>query len=562
MAKRHLFSPVLISGILAAMTTGCNPDEVTPLAPDTPSASAAAEDRPFYYYDHQRVDLELDPTRVVVARAQAPDPSEFAAAGLRVAASRRLPQMNGHWLLELQGGHDAAHVNASVKRLRALRRFDFVGQAYRVRSDRADVVLLNRVAVRFKDEVTKTQIDSLASAFGLRQVRAPSEKTPVYWYAYPLNADADPLTVAAQLDEHPLVLWADPDKVSNRRQTSIPNDAYFGLQYYLKNTATRNGIPVDINITPAWDYMAANPRGHVLQIAVVDDGVEARHPEFGTFAWGGVVQWFSWDAFAGNGGALVNDQCTDCPTNPAYGDTHGTSVAGMIAALHNNGGIAGAAQASGGVSIKAVRIFRGTDVATDAAIATALDQTAGVTAVNNSWGGGAPSNAITDAIRRGANDYRTVFVFAAGNNSLRSFGIIGQVVYPASLPEVIAVSAINRTGGVADYSPNGSAIDLVAPSGNNTGTCVGDVITLEPLNGGCDNGPNGDPNYTSTFSGTSAAAPQVTAIAGMVGYLNTNLSAAQIRGILVNNADSWGSATTYGGGKLNADRAVRATPPQ
>ncbi|MDP9353278.1 MAG: S8 family serine peptidase [Chloroflexota bacterium] len=183
--------------------------------------------------------------------------------------------------------------------------------------------------------------------------------------------------------------------------------------------------------------------------------------------------------------------------------------------------------------------------------------------INNSWGGGAPSDAITNAIRNALSQGRggsgTVVVFAAGNTSDRRNGHIGSVQYPATLSsttDVISVGAINRHGDPANYTPDGR-IDVVAPSGHDTRSCVGEVVTIDRYGSpGCNDGPNEDFSYTRTFSGTSAAAPQVSGVAALMLSYTPSLTASQVKSRLRGGADSWGSSTMFGAGKLNAYRAL------
>jgi subtilisin family serine protease len=186
------------------------------------------------------------------------------------------------------------------------------------------------------------------------------------------------------------------------------------------------------------------------------------------------------------------------------------------------------------VRVNSIRIFRrtyppesqqGTVAASTSQMAAAINyawNTLGSHVLSNSWGGGAPStaitNAITNALSQGRGGLGAVVVFAAGNPSNREGGYIGPVQYPASLSStrnVISVGAINRYGDPANYTPDGTwpwgpRIDVVAPSGHYTDPCVGEVVTLDRYGSpGCNDGPGSDINYTSTFSGTSATAPQV-----------------------------------------------------
>ncbi len=244
--------------------------------------------------------------------------------------------------------------------------------------------------------------------------------------------------------------------------------------------------------------------------------------------------------------------------NPCCNDTHGTSVAGIMLASQSNG--IGGAGIAPNVRMGAVRIFRqtyppeliedGIQVATQNQIADGINyawQSMGASVINNSWRAGAPSNAITTAINnaltQGRGGLGTVVVFSAGNTSDRALGVIGQVTYPATLSattNVISVGAINKSGQPANYTPNGP-IDVVAPSGHLTDACVGEVVTIDRYGApGCNDGPNDDDNATRTFSGTSASAPQVAAVAALLLSRSPGLTAAQVKARLRNTADPWG----------------------
>lgn len=564
--KRVIVSAIaLLTGIAA-----CDADQ-TPTAP-APKASlnaAAAASQPFYYYQGTKIALAQDPTRIVVSSSLSTGGAVRAAAaefGLAVTEAQPLASAKHHWILAVTGTPNATAAQARLRMQRDTR-FSFVSPVYKTLVGGSDVIPLNRIVVHFKRGVTRQEVDSLALADGLQVLRPPRPDSGLteYWLSYPSDISADPIRTAATLAANPLVEWTDPDKVSDRKIQSVPNDPYLYAQWHIYNsTYSLNGVRVDDDVEPAWDLTTGSSS---IRVAIVDDGVDVTQPDI-VSAWAGAQ---GYDLFYGNG-------YPDDALHPFSNDAHGTSAAGIIAATQNNGvGVSGIAP---GVTINVVRIFRHTapsypgdqgttQVASDAQIADGLTwayYTAHSDVISNSWGEGSPSNAITNAITnattQGRNGLGTVVVFSAGNSSNRSAGQVGAVVYPGSLStstSVVTVGAIGPTGAPADYTPDGSAITLVAPSSQYGGTCAGGGIVTTDRTGssGCNDGPSGDANYTASFTGTSAAAPQVAAVAALIlSREPTTLTSTGVRSRLTYGSVPWGTSTTYGAGKLDAYRSL------
>lgn len=304
------------------------------------------------------------------------------------------------------------------------------------------------------------------------------------------EAQADPAVLAVQVDRKVYVALgedaesreAPPEPTTSPEVTVQPVDDPLRSQQW------------------ALDQLAAEPvwtvsRGTGQTIAVIDSGVDATHPDLA-------------------GQLLVG---TDLVTAGGTGGTdpfgHGTHVAGIIAASAGNHlGIAGLAP---GARILPVRVLDSDGAGWESDIAAgvlwAVDHGAGV--VNLSLGGPDASEAvrtaITIAVSRGV-----VVVAAAGNER----GQGSSVSYPAGfgLPGELAVAATTKARVSAPYSNTGSYVSVAAP---------GDAI-LSTLAG----------SYKS-LSGTSMAAPYVSAVVALVRSAAPGLGPVDVVRALTSTAD-------------------------
>jgi len=323
-----------------------------------------------------------------------------------------------------------------------------------------------------------------------------------------------------------------------------PNDPLYSVQWALPS----------VRAPQAWDVNFGD-RGIV--VAVVDTGIPDTHPDMNANFWvnpgedlnrDGAVQpserngidderdgyiddFYGWDFVDGD-----NDPDDGGATGGTY---HGTGVAGALAAEWNNGDdIAGAAQ----VSIMNLRALdptgQGSSLNTSRAIRFAADH--GARVINLSLGTNETFTGPTDM--QLAIDYawsRGAIIIAAAGNGDPATGLGRATLdFPARLPNVLAVGALDEAETRARFSNYGNGLDLSAPGES--------IITLHPT------------APFQTLSGTSLAAPYVSAAAALVLSAEPTLTNVEVWNILNDTARTIGSQYEYGWGEVDYLSAVTA----
>ena len=356
----------------------------------------------------------------------------------------------------------------------------------------------------------------------------------------------------------PDVEYAEPDFLLKPAQTSSPDDPDYPKLYGLNNTGQSGGsADADIDASEAWDITTGDPS---VVVAVIDEGVDVRHPDLVNNIWtnpgesgsgretngidddrnGYVDDVNGWD-FANNDNGVYDPD----PVSGA-GDEHGTHVAGTIAARGNNSiGVIGVSWQTQIMPLK----FLGTNggYTSDAVEAINYAVARGVKISNNSWGGGGFSQALSDAINR-ADAQGHIFVAAAGNGGSDGVGDDNDAApnYPSnySSPNVVSVAATDSGDALASFSNYGaSSVDVAAPG----------VRILSTLPG----------HRYGSYSGTSMATPHVAGAAALLKAKDPSLDDAQLKAQLLQSVDAKGglSGKVATGGRANSARALGTNPP-
>jgi len=360
-------------------------------------------------------------------------------------------------------------------------------------------------------------------------------------YRVGLDPDIAVPQAVAQLASMPEVEYAEPNGVVRALQASgrfTPNDRFFPLQWHMKM--------VDAERT--WAIQKGDPS---VAVAVIDTGVA--YEDFGPFR---KAPDFGTTVFLPGFNVLTQ-------TSHANDDNfHGTHVASTVAEATNNGeGVAGLAFGSALMPVKVLdsegfgSFF---DVAEGVDFAVNFTQGGNkpVKVINLSLGGESPSLTLQRAIDR-AVVAGVVVVAAVGNEGRSTIG------FPASLPNVIAVGAVDARKQRAPYSNFGPELDVVAPGGN-----------LDRDDDG-DGRPDGvlqqtfDPDtafFLGRFddfgyffvTGTSQATPHVAALAALLVRQGITNPAA-VKAAIEQTAEDLGSAgrdDTFGHGLIRPSLAL------
>ncbi|KAH3743609.1 S8 family serine peptidase [Pelomyxa schiedti] len=341
-----------------------------------------------------------------------------------------------------------------------------------------------------------------------------------------------------------IVLWMEEQVPHNReKRYTTPTDPLYSQQWHLQPTST-----VHISAQGAWsrDILGTN-----IVIGDVDDGLQWSHPDFT----GNYRSDLSWD-FCGN----------DADPTPATSESHGTCVGGTAAAANNT-------MCGVGVAFRAylagLRLIYGT--VTDSMEASALSyKPQDISVYSSSWGptdsgqslegpGTLTQLAMADTITNGRSGLGCIYIWAAGNGQANKDNC-NYDGYTNSR-YTISVPAVDATGAQAYYSEKCAANMVAAPSSGRGGIVTTDLLGSYG---------SSSTDCSSSFGGTSAAAPIIAGVAALVLQANPRLTWRDMQhifahtSIMVNPADTdwvingggFHHSHKFGFGLVNATAAV------
>ena len=505
MPVRMVFSIILL-GLLGTTVVGQEPQ------------------RPWSYpYGDQSVSLVLDSpqTLVVKLESEVEDPRALLSAlvrstqGLVAGKEFRAQEYPGLHYLTLGKPLSPETWEALTEALTATPGIEFASPL--LRWERAEMTVRPELLITFDGSVEDEEMRAILRQFDLRLIRGFSAIDPTWMVAFegsPLRGFA----LSAELIQLDEISAVEPNFIHDLPELAVPNDALYGNQWDMNNTGQTGGTPgADMHMQEAWDISTGSSS---IVVAIIDEGVDVDHPDLAA------------NMVAGFDAVTADPTPEGVPGNANQGDGHGTCCAGIVAAVGNNGiGVTGVTWNS---KIMPIRIGFGnywtqTDWIVDG-LTWPVDNGADV--LSNSWGGGAASSTIQNAVAYGTTVGRGGLgcpnFFASGNDN-------AGVSYPAAYPEAIAVGASSP----CDERKSPSSCDGETWWGSNYGSTL-DFVAPGPLTTTVDIAGSGGysaGDYTSSFNGTSSATPHAAGAGALLLAVAPGLTGDEVRTLMRQTAD-------------------------
>lgn len=415
---------------------------------------------------------------------------------------------------ERASGKAAAEHLKSLERASGQKHDLVVYEAGKTRSEKTRRVVTRKVVAHLR---ANTDANALRLTINAAAVSLPAYAPGFAIFEFPSGQEAlatlPVLRASAGVESAEIVLAR---QFSRRFVPNDPRYAYSATntsyQWHLKNTGQNNAATGEDagGLETLWDTY----RGNGITISIVDDGLQINHPDLALN---------SAHAFHRD----WNDNTPNDPTGRPAQDNHGTSCAGVAAAIGNNsvGGVGAAMNAR----LIGLRLIAGN--VGDVENAEALNwRTDLVHISNNSWGPpdegtnlDAPGPLALAALENGALAGRggrgVIYAWAGGNGHDKN----DRSNYDGynNSPYTLSVAACDDKGTMTWYSEHGSNLIVCAPS---NGADRQGVTTTSNL------------GYVDDFGGTSSATPLVSGVIALMLQANPNLGWRDVQEIMIRSA--------------------------
>lgn len=492
------------------------------------AASAGADDEFYYSYFDQHRPLALNTAEIAVQVADWPGPDDIAQRLERagVAVEGVTPRAVPGWAVaNLNVQRSADEMLGLTSTLAASGDYAFVSPVF-VGTRGRPLLITPDLLIGFAESVGADEAEALLVQHEAGEIveRSFADLPNVYRVRSASHNGFEVLSLANALADLPEVVFCESDMLMQAELHYVPNDPLFPQQWALDQ-----GNDQDMDAPEAWDVTTGDPG---IVVVVMDSGIQQDHPD---------IHQIPGQDFTGNGtpGGGPYNNC----------DNHGTTVAGCISAVIDNGlGVVGVAptctvtSAKMGTTLEFLGFCLPFIDAQPSYVADALAWTVnqGYHVTNSSFGFDVNSTMTVAYNNAKANG---VISFASTGNDGT-----GSLAFPASLDSVVAVGALSSSGNRASFSQYGAGIAFCAPG-------EGILTTDRTGSAGYESGD------TATVDGTSFSSPYAAGVAALVLSQDSTLTPDEVEQVMNETCVDRGPAgydVEYGWGFVNAHNAVQA----
>ena len=476
-----------------------------------------------------------------------------SASNTRSGWDSQLPSfMPGEVILSFKDSGEAARASSLARS----QSFDKRGVSQTTTAGRLVRMVLTDSTAKTSSQGASTKSDSglatdnrsLAEAFGVSyRSRALKEYVELSAVASGLQED-----LGAQSGELNFIQQA----------TVVPSDPLFSSQKWHYDM---------INLSQSWERFLGVPRSPAV-VAVIDTGVFLSHPDLQANLVAGYDFIDAEISLDGDGPDANPDDPGETDLTGRSSGSHGTHVAGTVAAVTNNGtGVAGVAGLGGSVKVMPLRVLGKGGSGTTFAIGNAILFAAGqpvngvqrsikVDVINLSLGGTGACPQYYQAAIDAARAAGIVVVAAAGNE----FEDGNPTSTPANCSGVVGVGALGPDEFRSYFSQVQPYVDVAAPGGNSRLSSRYPFSLIISTNM---SGTLSSRGHTyNGIQGTSMAAPHIAGVAALMKSVWPNMRPADFDNLLsggqltrpANTRTDTARSSEYGFGVIDASKAVSA----
>lgn len=272
------------------------------------------------------------------------------------------------------------------------------------------------------------------------------------------NVDGQIESAGDAIDAEPTVIGSDKDE---------PAADMTEFQWGMSNDGAMGGVSADEAVDidyDAWNNAVAAGGLDDVVVAVIDSGVDETNPDLAGVLWDEGEEYPELTVLGGDahGFSTVPDTTSTSPISAEQ--SHGTHVAGIIAAEWNNEGTSGVAPNAKIMSVRsevdaASDMLRCINYVTEAAKAGV-----NVRVANCSWGMGSNASRAFDAAFTQMGKAGVMAVFASGNSDSDMDATLNTISTLRDNPYVVVTDSIDASGELSMFSCYGQATtDVVAP---------------------------------------------------------------------------------------------------